>query len=158
MCQYCGCRDMPLIRDYIAEHAHVLNLGGDAVRAIDRGDLDTARQLLAQMAEELSSHWRGEENGLFKALMREELFAEHIEPLVREHRELADLLASVDLAREADQQAIRDAVEDLWEHTRKEEDGIFPASITELDGDDWDAAIVAWHEAHPGREMVKWGV
>ncbi len=149
---------MPLIRDYISEHAHVLNLGGEAVRGIDRGDLDTARQLLAQLAEELSTHWRGEENGLFKPLLRVELFAEHIAPLIREHRELADLLASVDLARETDQQAIRDAVEDLWEHTRKEEDGIFPASITELDGDDWDAAIAAWHEAHPGREMVKWGV
>ncbi|MGV0787773.1 hemerythrin domain-containing protein [Mycolicibacterium sp. XJ2] len=149
---------MPLIRDYIAEHAYVLNLGGEAVRRIDRGDLDAARQLLAQMAEELSTHWRGEENGLFKVLLREELFAEHIEPLIREHRALAILLASVDLTREADRQAIRDAVEDLWEHTRKEEDGIFPASITELDGDDWDAAIFAWHEAHPGRGMVKWGV
>lgn len=158
MCQYCGCRDLPLIRDYIAEHATVLNLGGEAVRRIDRGDLDTARRLLAEMAEELESHWRGEEQGLFKVLQREVLFAEHIEPLIREHRELADLLASADLAREADQQAVRVAVEDLWEHTRKEEDGIFPASLTELDGEDWDAAIAAWHEAHPDREMVKWGV
>lgn len=158
MCQYCGCRDLPLIRDYIAEHAHVLNLGGEAVRRIDRGDLDTARRLLAEMAQELETHWRGEENGLFKVLLREDLFAEHIEPLIREHRELAALLASVDLTREADQRAIRDAVEDLWEHTRKEEDGIFPASITELDGEDWDAAIAAWHEAHPGRQMVRWGV
>ncbi|OBG85650.1 hemerythrin [Mycobacterium sp. E136] len=158
MCQYCGCRDLPLIRDYIAEHAHVLNLGGEAVRRIDRGDLDTARRLLAEMAEALESHWRGEEEGLFKVLQGEELFAEHIEPLIREHRELADLLASVDLAREADQQAVRVAVEDLWEHTRKEEDGIFPASLTELDGEDWDAAIAAWHAAHPDREMVKWGV
>ncbi|WP_231744859.1 hemerythrin domain-containing protein [Mycobacterium sp. IS-1590] len=149
---------MPLIRDYIAEHAVVLNLGAAAVRRIDRGDLDTARRLLAQMAEELGAHWRGEENGLFEVLLREELFAQHIEPLIREHRELADLLASVDLSRTADQQAIRDAVDDLWEHTRKEEDGIFPASITELDGDDWDAAMAAWHAAHPGKEMLEWGV
>ncbi|RAV18408.1 hemerythrin domain-containing protein [Mycolicibacterium sp. GF69] len=158
MCQYCGCRDMPLIRDYIAEHAHVLNLGGEAVRAIERGDLETAHRLLDEMAEELRTHWRGEENGLFKVLSREELFAEHIEPLIREHRELAELLAAVDLSRPEHQSAIRDAVEDLWEHTRKEEDGIFPASITELDGDEWDSAIAAWHEAHPDREMVKWSV
>jgi hypothetical protein len=58
---------MPLIRDYIAEHERATNLGGDAVRAIERGDLDTARELVAVMAEELTSHWRGEENGLFPA-------------------------------------------------------------------------------------------
>ncbi|BBY44586.1 hemerythrin domain-containing protein [Mycolicibacterium celeriflavum] len=149
---------MPLIRDYIAEHARVLNLGAGAVRAIDRGDLDSARRLLAEMASELKSHWRGEENGLFKVMAREELFAEHIDPLIREHRELNDLLATVDLTRPDDQAAIRDAMEELWEHTRKEEDGIFPAALTSLDGDAWDAAIEAWHEAHPDREMVKWSV
>lgn len=158
MCQYCGCRDMPLIRDYIAEHAHVLNLGGEAVRAIDRGDLDSARRLLAEMAQELRSHWRGEEDGLFKVMAREEMFAQHIDPLIREHRELNELLATVDLARPDHQGAVRDAVEDLWEHTRKEEDGIFPAALTSLDGDEWDAAIDAWHQAHPDREMVKWNV
>jgi hypothetical protein len=26
MCRYCGCRAVPLSRDYIAEHYHVLNL------------------------------------------------------------------------------------------------------------------------------------
>ena len=75
---------MPLIRDYIAEHERATNLGGDAVRAIERGNLDTARELVAVMAEELTSHWRGEENGLFRVMQREELFAEHIVPLVRE--------------------------------------------------------------------------
>lgn len=58
MCHYCGCRDMPLIRDYIAEHERVINLGGAAVRALDRGDQDHARALLASMADELDSHWQ----------------------------------------------------------------------------------------------------
>ncbi len=49
MCHYCGCRDMPLLRDYIAEHERVINLGGAAVRALDRGDQDQARALLASM-------------------------------------------------------------------------------------------------------------
>ena len=46
MCHYCGCREMPLIRDYIAEHERATNLGGDAVRAIDRGELARAGELL----------------------------------------------------------------------------------------------------------------
>jgi hypothetical protein len=63
-------------------------------------------------ATELASHWRGEETGLFRVLAREEMFAEHIAPLVREHRELGELLATVDIRTPEGQQAIRDAVFD----------------------------------------------
>lgn len=53
MCHYCGCREMPLIRDYIAEHERATNLGGDAVRAIDRGELARAGELFSAMGTEL---------------------------------------------------------------------------------------------------------
>ena len=108
MCHYCGCREMPLLRDYIAEHERATNFGGEAVRAIDRGDLRRARHLLGEMATELAAHWQGEETGLFRVMAREEMFAEHIAPLVREHRELAELLATVDILEPEGQQAIRD--------------------------------------------------
>lgn len=87
---------MPLLRDYIAEHERAINFGGEAVRAIDRGELARARHLLAEMATELAAHWLGEETGLFRVMSREEMYAEHIAPLVREHRELAELLATVE--------------------------------------------------------------
>jgi len=90
MCHYCGCRHIPLIRDYIAEHERVTDLAGDAVRAIDAGDLEKARRCLTQMAAELDSHWRGEENGIFRVMAREEEYAEYIAPLISEHRELAE--------------------------------------------------------------------
>lgn len=154
MCQYCGCREIPLLRDYIAEHERVINLGGGAVRAIDTGDLDRARTMLVEMAAELTTHWQGEENGIFRVMAREDMYAEYIAPLVREHRELADLLATVDVTNPEHQQAIRDAVFDLYEHISKEEDGIFPAALTTLDGEEWDTAIAAWHTAHPDREMI----
>jgi hemerythrin-like domain-containing protein len=155
MCHYCGCREMPLIRDYIAEHERAMNFGGEAVRAIDRGDLDRARDLLGEMAAELTPHWQGEETGLFRVMASEDMYAEHIARLVREHRELAELLATVDIADHDGQQAIRDAVFDLHEHISKEEDGIFPASLTTFSGDEWDASIEAWHAAHPGRRMLQ---
>lgn len=154
MCHYCGCREMPLIRDYIAEHERATNLGGDAVRAIERGDLDVARELLVAMAEELTSHWRGEENGLFRVMQREELFAEHIAPLVREHRELDELLRTVDVADPSDQERLRVAVFELHDHISKEEDGLFPASLTALTGGDWDASMEAWQQAHPDRSPI----
>ncbi|WP_457256801.1 hemerythrin domain-containing protein [Pedococcus sp. P5_B7] len=145
---------MPLLRDYIAEHERATNLGGDAVRAIDRGELAGASVLLGAMAAELRSHWQGEENGLFAVMGRDPLAAEHIGPLVQEHRELAGLLATADLGDPADQERIRAAVSELHEHIAKEEDGLFPASLIALGGDEWDASMVAWQEAHPGETMI----
>jgi iron-sulfur cluster repair protein YtfE (RIC family) len=154
VCHYCGCRDMPLLRDYVAEHERIVNLGGDAVRALDRDDHGRARELLAAMGEELASHWQGEENGLFAALRKDELYSQHIAPLVREHRELATLLDSVDVSDSHDQDRIRRAVDDLHEHIAKEEDGLFPVSLTALGGEEWDAAMAAWQQAHPDRHLI----
>ena len=84
----------------------------------------------------------------------DELFAEHITPLIAEHRELATLLESVDLTFAADQDRFRAAFDELYEHIAKEEDGLFPASLTALDGDAWDTAILAWRRAHPGAEPL----
>ena len=42
---------------------------------------------------------------------------------------------------------------DVYGHISNEEDGLFPASLTSLSGDEWDAAMDAWHEAHPGKLM-----
>ena len=154
MCHYCGCRDMPLPRDYIAEHERVVNLGGDAVRALDRNDLGRAGELLISMAVELEAHWHGEENGLFAAMRKDELYSQHIDLLIREHRELAALLASVDLSAPVDRDRLRRAVYDLHEHIAKEEDGLFPASLTALGGDEWDTAMTAWQDAHPERELI----
>jgi len=106
------------------------------------------------MAAELRLHWQGEEKGLFAVMARDELYAEHIDPLVREHRDLEALLGAVDLADPADQDRVRTAVFDLHEHIAKEEDGLFPASLTTLSGDEWDASMRAWHAAHPGETMI----
>lgn len=154
MCQYCGCREIPLLRDYIAEHERVIDLGGGAVRALDHGEYDRVRTLLASMADQLRSHWRGEENGLFAVMSTDELCAAHIAPLVREHHELDELLQSLDPSDSDDQDRLRKAIFDLREHIAKEEDGLFPAALTTLDGDQWNTAMAAWEAAHPGQRMI----
>ena len=154
MCHYCGCRQIPLLRDYIAEHERATNLADNGVRAIDSGDLPQAQRCIAEMAVVLEAHWRGEENGLFRIMARDEEVEAHIIPLVAEHRELAGLLASANVADPEDQARIRRAIVHLDEHISKEEDGLFPASLTALTGADWDASIAAWQEAHPGDSLI----
>jgi hypothetical protein len=82
MCHYCGCRHVSLIRDYIAEHERVTDLGGDAVRALDVRDWEEARRCIQEMAVLLAAHWQGEENGIFRVMQREEEFADYIAPLI----------------------------------------------------------------------------
>lgn len=155
MCQYCGCRAVPLIRDYIAEHDHVLNLLDGALRAIAVDDHVGAAGRVSEAREALTRHWTGEENGIFKVMAaRDEEYAGYVAPLMEEHRELGHLLAHLDVSDPNDQQALQSAFLELREHISKEEDGLFPASLTALSGDDWNASMTAWQEAHPGESIL----
>ncbi|WP_327354707.1 hemerythrin domain-containing protein [Streptomyces sp. NBC_01304] len=149
MCHYCGCRDIPLIKEFIAEHERVTDAAGDALRALERGDIARARELVAAMAVELDKHWRGEEEGLFAVMREDPEYADYIADLEGEHRELAALLPRLDLADPADVRTLHEAVDELHHHIAKEEDGLFPASLTALSGDEWDRSMAAWRSAHP---------
>ena len=62
--------------------------------------------------------------------------------------------ATVDVGDPVDQERVRTAVLELHGHIAKEEDGLFPASLTALTGEEWNASMQAWHDAHPGERMV----
>ncbi len=149
MCHYCGCRDIPLIKEFIAEHERVTDAAGDALRAVEAGDPARARQLVDRMAAELATHWRGEEDGLFRVMSEDPEYADYIAALESEHRELAALLPQLDLSDADDVRTFTEAVHELHRHIAKEEDGLFPASLTALSGDEWDASMAAWRAAHP---------
>jgi hemerythrin-like domain-containing protein len=78
----------------------------------------------------------------------EEGYRDYIDQLVDEHRQLRDLLATADLTSVDDQRRVLAALEELHEHIAKEEDGLFPASLTALDGDQWERAIRVWQTVH----------
>ncbi|MYW63380.1 hemerythrin domain-containing protein [Streptomyces sp. SID8379] len=147
MCHYCGCREIPLIKEFIAEHERVTDAAGDALRALERGDAGRARELVDRMAVELAAHWRGEEDGLFRVMSADPEYADYIAALEGEHRELAALLPSLDLTAPADVRTFTDAVRELHQHIAKEEDGLFPASLTALSGEDWNTSMAAWRAA-----------
>ncbi|MFC9327318.1 hemerythrin domain-containing protein [Kitasatospora sp. NPDC057015] len=151
MCHYCGCREIPLIKDFVAEHESVTNLAGGIVHALDHGRAHTVRGQLDTLARELASHWRGEETGLFAVMRGNPEFTDYVDRLEAEHRELAALLAAVDLTRSADRTELAAALGALHQHIAKEEDGLFPASLIALTAEDWDRSMAAWRAAHAGR-------
>jgi iron-sulfur cluster repair protein YtfE (RIC family) len=146
---------MPLIRDFVAEHEQALDCADDILRALDRRDRHALPRLLTQLQTVLLPHWLGEENGIFHVMAaREQQYADYVRPLIAEHRDLARLLESVDVNTAEGEQAVRVAFDELRGHIRREEDGLFPASLTALAGDEWNAAMDAWRDAHPGENLI----
>jgi hypothetical protein len=146
---------MPLIRDFIEEHEQVADLGDEALRALEHADLVTASRCVTQMSEILTSHWQGEEAGIFAVMSEADVsYAEYVETLVGEHRALAAFLNVIDLDLPAHRERLQFEISALREHIVREEDGLFPASLTALTGDQWDRAISAWYGAHPGESLI----
>jgi len=71
MCEYCGCLDVPAIAELTAEHDLVVTLGGQALRALEAGDLDTAAARARAIAAVLAPHTAVEEGALFPAILDE---------------------------------------------------------------------------------------
>ncbi|MBR7836424.1 hemerythrin domain-containing protein [Actinospica durhamensis] len=154
MCLYCGCRDIPLIKEFVAEHETTLEVADEAAEALRAGAVLRARGRLDLMARQLEEHWRGEEEGLFAAMAEDPQYTAYVDELVTDHRRLRALLGEADPAVALDRARLLAALDELREHIAKEEDGLFPASLTSLSGAQWDAAMVAWRRAHPGNAAL----
>ncbi|MFD3592623.1 hemerythrin domain-containing protein [Nocardia sp. NPDC058640] len=148
MCHYCGCRDIPLIKEFIAEHESIVNLAGDIRRALERGEIAGAQRDLLRLRQELREHWAGEEQGLFTVMRAEPECTDYVDALELEHREMAAIVAEADLNTAVGQELVLASLAALRPHIEKEEDGLFPMSLTALSGDQWDVAINAWELVH----------
>ncbi|HEX4788088.1 MAG TPA: hemerythrin domain-containing protein [Actinospica sp.] len=155
MCFYCGCREVPLIREFIGEHEAITDLAAEAALALRLADVEESGRLLESLAVLLEAHWRGEEDGLFHAMHAEEEYAGYIDGLVAEHRGLRDLLARANVRRTGDRGRLLAAIDALRRHVAKEEEGLFPASLTALSGEQWDLAFAAWRKAHPDTPLPR---
>nr|WP_299037961.1 hemerythrin domain-containing protein [uncultured Pseudokineococcus sp.] len=135
MCSYCGCRDVVLIGQLTAEHEAVVNAGGLLQRAVAAGETHRAVRLLEELESLLHPHTALEERGLFAELRQDEVFTEHVDRLCGEHRDLDERLA---VCRGGDWSGLEALLFALREHIEKEENGLFPAALTSLDGDQWE--------------------
>jgi Hemerythrin HHE cation binding domain len=139
VCEYCGCQDIPAIAQLTEEHDRALGHVRDAEAAGRCQDLPAARAAGAALAALLAPHSAIEEQGLFPAMAAEH--PEHVRTLLAEHelveRTLAELAQALPEPGWPDR--LRRALTVLREHIHKEQDGLFPAALTILTGDDWDA-------------------
>jgi hemerythrin-like domain-containing protein len=140
MCEYCGCQAVTAIDDLTREHDLVVNLVGE-VRAAHAAT-DTARmaELARRITAVLEPHTQVEEQGLFPALAAD--FPDHVAALRADHRQVEAVLGEAAGGTPADPtwpDRLITTLDLLREHILKEQDGVFPAALANLDPADWDA-------------------
>ena len=144
MCEYCGCQVLDAIAELTAEHDAVVELGGQARRALDSGDLDRAADRARAIATVLRPHTAVEEEALFPAMAAE--FPGHVDGLVADHRRIEEVLAESAAGTPSDAAwpaRLTRALTDLREHILREQDGVFPAALLSLDSNQWDSLAAA---------------
>ncbi|MEV0425657.1 hemerythrin domain-containing protein [Micromonospora sp. NPDC050495] len=136
MCNYCGCRDFPLIGQLSTEHESISDAAGRLRSAIHRADPDALRALDDLLAL-LTPHTTVEEGGLFAELRAEGSLAEAVARLCAEHRDIHGVLGAVDRAA-PDWPTVLAALDRLHRHIDNEEHGLFPAAVIALPIPAWD--------------------
>ena len=135
MCNYCGCREIPMIAKLNAEHDAIVNSTYALQVASREHNVESAKTAGKILAELLHPHTHREQVGLFAEMNKDELFTEHIASLCAEHDELDDeleLIAAGDMTR------ITAMITLLNNHIDREENGLFPAALAYLDDTQWD--------------------
>jgi hemerythrin-like domain-containing protein len=151
VCEYCGCQALDAIAELTAEHDLVVNLAGEARRALHAGDLDLAADRARAVAAVLAPHTAVEEGALFPAMADE--FGDHVSSLIDEHRLLEGVLAESTDATPSDltwPARLEHALRVLREHILKEQDGVFPAALAGLDPAQWDEVDAVSARVGPG--------
>jgi hypothetical protein len=108
--------------------------------------------LARRIAVVLGPHTRVEEEGLFPPLAAE--FPDHVAALLADHRRIEAVLDEAAAATPSDPswpERLINALEGLREHILKEQDGVFPAALANLDTADW--AVVDAVRARAGTPL-----
>jgi hypothetical protein len=137
MCNYCGCREFPLIGRLSQEHWDIKECAGALRRAIHEGRHGEATALLDELLAQLVPHTAAEESGLFAELRAEGSLADEVERLCAEHTDIHGVLGAIDRTA-PDWPAVLEALDRLHQHIDHEEHGLFPAAVIMLPFAAWD--------------------
>jgi hemerythrin-like domain-containing protein len=140
MCEYCGCQAVTAIDDLTREHDMVVNLIGEVRGAHAAADTARMAELARQITSVLKPHTYVEEHGLFPVLAAD--FPDQVTALQAEHRHIEAVLGEAADRAPADPTwpaRLVETLDLLREHILKEQDGVFPAALANLNPEDWDA-------------------
>ncbi|RYC13873.1 hemerythrin domain-containing protein [Nocardioides zhouii] len=137
MCEYCGCREVPAIAELMDEHTALADEGHYVRQALGAGDCRGAMHLLSGLVAHLDRHVRREEAGIFLAMRDEDEFIDEIEALEAEHRDLAAVVAALDVDATSFAADVSQLLDDLDTHVEREDLGIFPVSVVTLGATGW---------------------
>lgn len=139
MCEYCGCQQIASIDELTREHDAVVAEIAEVRAFLRDDDVEGAAKTSRRITEILGPHTAVEEGGLFP-LMSEE-FPEHVEALEREHRVIEAVLSEAEEGTPTDPtwpSRLLAALDTLRDHILKEQDGVFPASLSVVDTTGWE--------------------
>lgn len=148
MCEYCGCQSVATIDELTREHDEVVTLIGHVRGARREGDIAAVAGLARRITAVLVPHTQVEERGLFPAMAVE--FPDHIAALEAEHRHVEAVLAEAAHGVPADPawpDRLLEVLALLRDHILKEQDGVFPASLSTLSTEQWEAVEAVRAEA-----------
>jgi hypothetical protein len=137
MCNYCGCREFPLVGELSSEHVEIEETAGELRRAIQGGRYGEAEVLLDSLTAQLAGHTAKEEEGLFAELRADGALADEVDRLCAEHDDIHGVLRRADRTA-PDWALILDGLQRLHWHIDKEEHGLFPAAVITLPLAAWD--------------------
>jgi hemerythrin-like domain-containing protein len=143
MCGHCGCHGVDAIRELVDEHVSLVEDGAALRTALARGDHATAHGLLARLVAHLDSHVRREEEGIFRALRDQGDFADEVDALEGEHRDLDAAVAALDPGSRSFEAAAGALLAELEQHIEREDLGIFPVAVVTLGLAGWDTIDAA---------------
>jgi hemerythrin HHE cation binding domain-containing protein len=146
MCNYCGCREFPLVAALTGEHDAIEEVAGALRRAILAGRPGPARVLLDELLGLLGPHTATEEGGLFAELRAEGSLSTAVDQLCAEHDDIHGVLGALDRSA-PDWPAVLAALDRLTRHIDNEEHGLFPAAVIALPIDAWDRITPARQRA-----------
>jgi len=150
VCEYCGCKSVPLIRELMDEHTALLDQAVHIRHALSKERWDLAAQLLQVFTHGLDTHVTREERGVFAAMRDSGDFVDEVIALEAEHDALDAAVVRLDPDTPAGLAARFDAlVAELTEHIEREDLGIFPVAVVTLGGSGWKTVQDA-HDRHPG--------
>ena len=138
MCEYCGCQQITVLDELTREHDAVVAVIGQMRLHLAAGRLEEVTGCCRVITAILQPHTTVEEDGLFPELSED--YPDHVAVLRREHREIEHVLAEAADAVPVDPawpERLQRAMFLLREHILKEQDGVFPAALTSLDGEQW---------------------